>query len=92
MPYAWLAVAAIAMCLLGRKTYQLTAMGSARWANRSDVSHMLEGTGLIIGNIAGKPNRLGALLALRDSAFLTMRRSSGSSMRGGGGSQNAGSG
>jgi type IV secretion system protein VirD4 len=69
IPYTWLALVAIGIYLLSRKTYRYTAYGTARWADAADIPHMLEGSGLIVGNIEGKPSKIEATKALFDSRF-----------------------
>src|SRR6266699_3137719 len=69
IPHAWLAVVGIGIYLLCRKTYHYTAYGTARWADASDIPHMLEGGGLIVGHIEGKPDKLRGIMALFDSRF-----------------------
>lgn len=41
-----------------------TAHGTARWAQLSDLSHMLEGDGLILGRIDGRTSRMWGLRSL----------------------------
>lgn len=67
VPYAWLVVVAIGVVMLCRKTYRYTAYGTARWADAIDIPHMLEGNGLIVGHIEGKPSKRHGLMALFDS-------------------------
>src|SRR5262245_15406067 len=69
VPYAWLVAAGIGLYLLCRRTYRYTAYGTARWADAADIPHMLEGSGLILGNIEGKPNLIDGVRALFDSRF-----------------------
>jgi type IV secretion system protein VirD4 len=69
VPYAWLVVLAIAAFLLCRRTYRYTAYGTARWADATDIPHMLEGSGVIVGHIEGKPDKLDGALALFDRAI-----------------------
>ncbi len=66
VPYAWLLAAGIGVVLLYRKTYRYTAYGTARWADATDISHLLEGNGLILGHIQGKPDKSRGTLALFD--------------------------
>jgi type IV secretion system protein VirD4 len=54
----------VLLAMAGRKTVQLSAHGTARFADASDIPHMLEGPGLIIGHIAGKPSKMAGLRAL----------------------------
>ncbi len=69
VPYAWLVPVAIGIVMLGRKTYRYTAYGTARWADATDIPHMLEGSGMILGHIEGKPSKLRGVMALFDSRF-----------------------
>jgi type IV secretion system protein VirD4 len=66
VPYAWLVAAGIGIVLLCRKTYRYTAYGTARWADATDIPHLLEGNGLILGHIQGKPDKWRGTLALFD--------------------------
>jgi len=67
IPYAWIVAVGIVVAALCQKTRRLTAHGTARWAEASDIPHLLEGNGLILGHIPGKPSRLQGLKALFDS-------------------------
>ncbi|HEY3964100.1 MAG TPA: type IV secretory system conjugative DNA transfer family protein [Planctomycetaceae bacterium] len=67
VPYAWLAVVAVAVWVACRKRYHYTAHGTARWADASDIPHLLEGNGLIVGHIAGKASKITGVKALFDS-------------------------
>jgi type IV secretion system protein VirD4 len=67
VPYAWLALVVLGIVLLYRRTPRYTAYGTARWADASDIPHMLEGRGLIVGHIEGKPSKIAAVQALFDS-------------------------
>jgi type IV secretion system protein VirD4 len=67
VPSAWLALPAVVLVLLCRRTYRYTAHGTARWSTLSDVSHLLDGPGLMVGYIAGKFSRLSGVKALFDS-------------------------
>jgi type IV secretion system protein VirD4 len=69
VPYAWLVAAGIGLVLLCRKTYRYTAYGTARWADAADIPHLLEGNGLILGHIHGKPDKLRGTLALFDRSI-----------------------
>jgi type IV secretion system protein VirD4 len=69
IPYAWLVSAVIGIAMLCRKTRRYTAFGTARWADASDIPHMLEGNGLILGHIEGKASKVGGTKALFDSRF-----------------------
>jgi type IV secretion system protein VirD4 len=63
IPYGWLVLLVIAIAVLCKKTYNLSAHGTARWADVTDIPHLLEGNGLILGYIDGKP---GLLQSIRD--------------------------
>lgn len=67
VPYAWLVPAGIGVAALCKKTYRLSAHGTARWADASDMPHLLEGNGLILGHVPGKPSKLRGLKDLFDS-------------------------
>ena len=67
VPYAWLALVVLGIVMLYRRTPRYTAYGTARWADASDIPHMLEGKGLIVGHIEGKPSKIAAVQALFDS-------------------------
>jgi len=69
VPYGWLVPVGIGVVLLYRQTRRYTAYGTARWADTNDIPHMLEGSGMIVGHIEGKPNLLRGALALFDSRF-----------------------
>jgi type IV secretion system protein VirD4 len=69
VPYAWLVAAGIGVALLCRKTYRYTAYGTARWADATDIPHLLEGNGLILGHIQGKPDKWRGTLALFDRSI-----------------------
>jgi type IV secretion system protein VirD4 len=58
IPYGWVVPLLIVAVVLFRKTYNLTAHGTARWAGVTDIPHLLEGNGLILGHIEGKPSLL----------------------------------
>ena len=66
VPYAWLVLVGIAAFMLCRKTYRYTAYGTARWADASDIPHLLEGSGMILGHIEGKPDKVSGTMALFD--------------------------
>ena len=66
VPYAWLVPVGIGIFMLCRKTYRYTAYGTSRWADATDIPHMLEGNGLILGHIEGKPDKLSGTMALFD--------------------------
>lgn len=67
IPYAWLALIAVPIVVLCKKTYRYTAYGTARWADATDIPHMLEGKGLILGHIEGKPSKVNGVKALFNS-------------------------
>src|SRR5579864_4235727 len=69
VPYGWLVPVGIGIVLLYRQTRRYTAYGTARWADANDIPHMLEGNGLIVGHIEGKPTLLRGVLTLFDSRF-----------------------
>ena len=43
VPWSGAALGIVAMAMLARKGVQYTAHGTARWADASDIPHMLEG-------------------------------------------------
>jgi len=57
-PWAGVVMGILAAISLGRKGVQYTAHGTARWADITDIPHMLEGAGLILGYIAGKAKQM----------------------------------
>jgi len=67
IPYAWLALVAIPVVMPCKKTIHYTTHGSARWADATDIPHLLEGNGLILGHINGKPSKINGLRALFNS-------------------------
>ncbi|MHB1426817.1 MAG: hypothetical protein ACYC3I_26975 [Gemmataceae bacterium] len=67
VPYAWLVSAVLGIVILCRRTYRYTAYGTARWADASDIPHLLEGNGLMVGHIEGKPSKIVGVQALFDS-------------------------
>lgn len=67
VPYAWIAVVAAVIGMACKKRRHYTAHGTARWADATDIPHLLEGDGLIVGHIAGKPNKIAGVKALFDS-------------------------
>jgi len=68
VPYAWVVPVAIGAYLLCKRTYRYSAYGTARWADASDIPHMLEGNGLILGHVEGKPDKLSGVMALLNRA------------------------
>lgn len=69
VPYAWLFPLCLLAFLAYRKTTRYSAHGTARWADASDIPHMLEGEGLILGHITGKPDKLSGIRALFDRSI-----------------------
>jgi type IV secretion system protein VirD4 len=69
VPYAWLVAVVITIAMLCKRKYSFSAYGTARWADASDIPHMLDGKGLMVGYIAGKPGKLDGVKALFDSRF-----------------------
>jgi type IV secretion system protein VirD4 len=54
-----------AMIGLARKGRQLYAHGTARWAQSSDIPHLIRGgDGLILGHIEGKPSKIDGIKGL----------------------------
>ncbi len=66
VPYAWLVSVALGIVMLFRRTHRYTAYGTARWADASDIPHLLEGRGLMVGHIEGKPDKVRGTMALFD--------------------------
>lgn len=56
-PWAGVVMAIVALATLARKGVAYTAHGTARWCDASEIPHLLEGNGLILGHIAGKPSK-----------------------------------
>jgi type IV secretion system protein VirD4 len=69
VPYGWLVPVGIGVLMLYRQTRSYSAYGTARWADANDIPHMLEGRGLIVGHIEGKPTLLQGVRALFDFRF-----------------------
>ncbi|QJW98489.1 type IV secretory system conjugative DNA transfer family protein [Frigoriglobus tundricola] len=67
VPYAWLVPVAIGVRLLCRTSYRYTAFGTARWAAPEDLPHLLEGHGLIVGHIEGRPGKIAGTKSLFNS-------------------------
>ena len=67
VPYAWLGFVPLFIWMVWKKGRQYTACGTARWADASDIPHLLEGDGLIVGHIEGKPTRIDGVRALFNS-------------------------
>jgi type IV secretion system protein VirD4 len=63
-PWAGVAFAFVAVACVARKGAAYSAYGTARWADASDIPHLLHGDGLILGHIAGKPSKWRGLLGL----------------------------
>jgi type IV secretion system protein VirD4 len=66
VPNAWLVSVALGIVMLFRRTHRYTAYGTARWADASDIPHLLEGRGLMVGHIEGKPGKVRGMMALFD--------------------------
>jgi len=67
VPYSLVVPAALVIRRLYKKGADYSAYGTARWAQATDIPHLLEGNGLIVGHIAGKPSRIEGLKALFNS-------------------------
>jgi type IV secretion system protein VirD4 len=66
-PWFGLALAAGILIALARKRQTLSAFGRSRWAEPSDIPHMIRGgKGLILGHIEGKPGKWAGIKALFD--------------------------
>jgi type IV secretion system protein VirD4 len=63
-PWAGAGMAIVALAALARKTVAYSAMGTARWADATDVPHLLEGFGLVLGYLAGKPSKWRGVMGL----------------------------
>lgn len=66
VPYGWTGAAVLLIGVACKKGYRFSAYGTARWASHADLRrwHMLEGSGVIIGTIPGRPSRMEGLRAL----------------------------
>jgi hypothetical protein len=55
--------------MVGKRTYRYTAYGTQRWAEAADLPHMLEleGNGLSVGLLDGKPSKIAGIKALFNS-------------------------
>src|SRR4051794_8519933 len=70
-------IAAIALLTKLRRGVDLTAFGTARWASAKDIPHLLEGRGLMVGHLSGRPGKLDgvrALLSLRTPSRIAVQR------------------
>src|SRR5258708_2819015 len=67
VPYAWLVAIAVVVGMACKKTYRYTAFGTARWAAPEDIPQLLEGSGLSVGQIEGKPGKVAGVKALFNS-------------------------
>ena len=68
--YPWLGVVigAAVLMILARRGVNYTAYGTARWADATtDLQHLLEGDGLIVGHINAKPTKFAGVKALFNS-------------------------
>jgi type IV secretion system protein VirD4 len=63
-PWAGVGMAIVVVAALARKGVAYTSMGTARWADASEIPHLLNGFGLILGHIAGKPSKWRGVLGL----------------------------
>lgn len=63
-PLLWLAIVGLGVWRLGGSASRSIAHGSARWAGPDDASHLLEGSGPILGHMSGRVSRLWALRSL----------------------------
>lgn len=66
LPWLGLPLAVCLVALVARKGHSYSAFGTARWATKEDIPHMLQGNGLIVGHIEGKPSKIGGIKALFD--------------------------
>jgi type IV secretion system protein VirD4 len=66
-PYAGIIPAVLVVAFTCRKGYRYTAYGTARWSTIEDIPHLLEGSGLILGYMEGRPSRLSGIKALFNS-------------------------
>ncbi len=64
MPYISIAIGLLLLWTVCKKTLRSNAHGTARWATPSDIPHMLEGDGLIVGHIEGRLSRFSGLREL----------------------------
>jgi type IV secretion system protein VirD4 len=67
VPYGWIAVVALLIGMACKKTYRYSAYGTARWADASDIPHLLEGDGLVVGYLNEKPSKVAGVKALFNS-------------------------
>jgi len=68
IPWGWAALAIGLVIVLRKKRHQLWGHGTARWADIDDVRHMLDGNGLIIGQIEDTTGLLAAIKGLFDAS------------------------
>ena len=61
-PGAWIVALIVLACMVGRRRYQLTAYGTARWADASDLGAMKDGP--IVGRLDSRPPFLTGVKAL----------------------------
>ncbi len=54
IPYVWVLVLLIAIRMVWKGGRSLSAYGTARWATPEDIPHLLQGSGLEVGQIDGK--------------------------------------
>src|SRR4051794_17737510 len=64
IPFGWTGAALVLCGMFFKKAQRYSAYGTARWADITDVRHMLDGPGLILGRISGRPSRIDGLKAL----------------------------
>jgi type IV secretion system protein VirD4 len=66
IPYAWVVAAIVVIAALRSRRHSLSAYGTARWAIAADMPHMLDGNGLMVGQLDGKIGRVEGVKALFD--------------------------
>src|SRR5579863_8098255 len=64
VPYAGIGLVLVLLWRACKKTHRSTAHGTARWASASDIPHMLEGNGLMVGHLCGRATKLAGAKAL----------------------------
>lgn len=55
------------VCIIGvirRNARSYDAFGTARWAEAKDIPHMLQGKGLIVGEISSRPSKIDGVISL----------------------------